>query len=357
VTFLYKIHSGYDGFYPRRIPARLVQGKLLRLGWDRYIDVVEIGNEVWVYFHGPHAFVNGVYVKGYVHSIAADRRSLLLRVRRYSTGAPLTDQETSNRISEAVRPRFRQVFILPEGWEATPDCTIGTTAESCRAHTCERCPAWNNLPRIEPTHLDMPVRLPGELLGFAPAYWVIPSRCYLGLRAGRLVRRTSEIFYRFKVGEAGLAFPLSLAMFHALARRGLVDFDAIVPIPLSPEKAERGELNRTRALTDELSKLLGVPVLEALRLERAFSKKAAMAAGATPSGFERDYVAAPEIPDGVAVPDRVLLVDDVCTKGSTLRSAWLKLRERNPGCVAAAATAGQMILKHLVRDESVLVAG
>src|SRR5947209_2037464 len=30
--------------------------------------------------------------------------------------------------------------------------------------------------------------------------------------------------------------------------------------------------------------------------------------------------------DGVTVPDRVLLVDDVCTKGSTLRSAWLKLQ-------------------------------
>ena len=85
MTFLYKIHSGYDGFQPRRIPERLVQGKLLRLGWDRYIDVVEVGNEVWVYFHGPHSFTNGVYVKGYVHSIAADRRSLLLRVRTYST--------------------------------------------------------------------------------------------------------------------------------------------------------------------------------------------------------------------------------------------------------------------------------
>jgi hypothetical protein len=354
VTFLYKIYSGYDGFYPRKIPSRLVRGKFLHLGWDRYIEAVEVGNEVWVFFHGPHAFENGVYVKGYVHSIDAGHGSVLLRVRSHSTETPLINRETSDRVSQIVRPRFRQVFLLPYEWESTPNCSIGTTAESCRLRQCERCAAWGALPRIQPTELGTPVRLPSDV-GFAPAYWVIPSRCYLGRGAGRLVRRTSEIFYRFKIGEEALAYPLALAMFRALTSRGLIDFDAVVPIQLSPEKAERGELNRMRALAGELSKLLGVPVLEALSLERPCSKKAALAKGATPSGFEREYMSA-LVRREMAIPDRILLIDDVCTRGSTLRSACAKLREANEACVITVATAGQMILKEVVRDEAVLVA-
>src|ERR1700729_2536258 len=50
VKFLYKIYSGYDGFQPARIDGRMIDGKTLRLGWDKYLDVVEPGAEVWVYF-------------------------------------------------------------------------------------------------------------------------------------------------------------------------------------------------------------------------------------------------------------------------------------------------------------------
>jgi hypothetical protein len=53
VKFLFKINSGFDGFRPARIPDRLEPGGLLPLGWDRYIDAVDDGSEVWVYFRGP----------------------------------------------------------------------------------------------------------------------------------------------------------------------------------------------------------------------------------------------------------------------------------------------------------------
>ena len=54
--FLYKIWSRYDGFTPTRIPDRGDGRGRLILGWTRYIDVIEAGAEVWVYFYGPHAF-------------------------------------------------------------------------------------------------------------------------------------------------------------------------------------------------------------------------------------------------------------------------------------------------------------
>ena len=57
----------------------------------------------------------------------------------------------------------------------------------------------------------------------------------------RGVRRSSELFYRFKTGEAALSFPLALGMHRALAKARRLDFDVIVPVPLSPDKAKRGE--------------------------------------------------------------------------------------------------------------------
>ncbi len=357
MKFLYKIHSGYDGFSPRRIPERIIRGGLLRLGWDRYIDVLEQGAEVWVFFHGPHAFDNGVYIKGFVQSIDTRRHSVLLRVREYSAERPLTDQETSARVAAVVAPRYRQVFLLPEEWVTEPECTVDSTAASCGARTCETCPTWRSLPLIEPDSLDWPSRLPEEFDAFTPAYWVIPSRCYLGGRVARPYRNTSELFYRFKVGEAALAFPLALGIFEALRHAKLLEFDAIVPIPLSPEKADRGEVHRTRLLAEELARLLGIPVLDVLILRRPCSKRAAQAAGATARQFEDEYYEKLTVRKGTAIPARVLLVDDVCTKGSTLRSARRRLIEVNPECKVVAATAGQMILKEVVRSDRPLLVG
>lgn len=354
MKFLYKIYSAYDGFTPRRIPERIQAPNLLTLGWDRYVDVLEKGFEVWVYFHGPHAFQPGVYVKGFTHSISGP--SVLLRVREYSTKDPLTDRETSQRVAEVVRPRYRQVFLLPEDWVTPPACSIGSTADSCKQRLCDKCPAWISLPLMQPATFHRPERLPSAIKDFVPAYWAIPSRCYLGREIGRRVRNTSEIFYRFKVGEAALAYPLALGIFEALRCRDLLDFDAIVPIPLSPDKTARGELNRTLLLAQELAKLLAVPVLDVLNLTSSFSKKSALAAGATPRQYEEQYYEKIAIETNHKIPNRILLVDDVCTRGSTLTSAWRRLLEANPACQVIAATAAQMILKNVVRDEEALTA-
>lgn len=67
MKFVYKINSSFDGFRPSCIPARL-EGKSLELGWKTYVDVVELGDEVWVYFLGPHKFVNGIYARGIVEN-------------------------------------------------------------------------------------------------------------------------------------------------------------------------------------------------------------------------------------------------------------------------------------------------
>ena len=68
----------------------------------------------------------------------------------------------------------------------------------------------------------------------------MPSRNFVyqqGERFNTGIRRTDELFRRFKTGEANLAFPLALGIREALATRELDSFEAVVPIPLSPDKA------------------------------------------------------------------------------------------------------------------------
>ncbi len=357
LRWLYKIHSNYDGFRPVVIPDRMLDGDLLHLGWKRYLDEVEIGAEVWIYFHGRHRFDNGVYVKGIIREVDRDGESVLLRVREYSTTKPLTDSATSARVAAVVARRYRQVFVFPTELEPIPACDLATVASTCAGRLCGACPTWKSLPRIRSGDVKVPERVGSAVRAVVSAYWVIPSRCYLHwerktIQAG--VRRTSEQFYRFKVGEEQLAFPLALGMFEALRKRRLLDhdFDAVVPIPLSPEKERRGEIHRTRTLAHELAHLLGIKVAELLSLSRSISKRTL---GLPARDFENRYRRALDVSSRVADYRRILLLDDVATRGSTINVAAEAMMELNPSLVVVAITAGRMIIKSSMRNESAII--
>lgn len=355
MKFLYKIYSGYDGFTPSRIPDRMIAGDFLQLGWQRYIDVVNIGEEVWVYFFGRHNFENGVYVKGIVSKINAAKRLVFIRIRQYSTDQPLTDAATSLRIASAVATRNVQVFLLPTEWAVAPECTVDAAADSCRNRQCESCPTWQGLPRIANENCGWPQRLSHRFTAFAPAFWVIPSRGYLrGRNVAEPIRRVSELFYRFKMGEGALAFPLALGIYAALAKQKILDFDCVIPIPLSPDKEKAGEINRTRLLAKELGALLGVKVVEVLSLNQPISKRRLLSAGYTSSQFEHKYYQSLEVEPDINKFVRVLVVDDVCTQGTTLSCALRRITDIHPTCEVAATTAGQMILKAVVKNDKAL---
>lgn len=356
LRFLYKIHSNFDGFTPKRVPDRLLPGNLLRLVWKKYLDVVEKGAEVWVYFHGSHAFVNGVYVRGIVHSVDRQEQIVMLRVREYRTDQPLTDRETSAQIATVVAQWYRQVFLLPTELVPVPVCDIAGAATTCRSRQCDECPIWKRFPLVEPKDAMWPLRVGSEVSDVVSAYWVIPRRCYIHQEQKSVrpaVRQTSEQFYRFKVGEESLAYPLALGVFNALRRQGLVEFDAVVPIPLSPDKERLHEIHRTRLLARELARLLGLRVAELLSLNQPISKRALSLPA---KQFESRYSKALIVSPAAGRSQRVLLVDDVVTWGSTLGVAAERLREVRPDMDIVAATAGRMILKDSVRYETRIVA-
>ena len=356
MKFLYKIHAGYDGFTPIRIPSRTINGQVLELGWKRYLDAVEDDDEVWVYFHGRPSFKPGVYVKGIVAKIDTDQEVVHLLIQDYSTTKPLTDPATSRRVGEIVSIRYRQVFLVPDEWKTVANCTLSASADSCASRRCRDCATWKSLPQVDPEILIRPWRLgQRRVAAFVPAFWVIPSRSFLyqdgrNIKAG--ISRTSQVFYRFKVGDKRVSYPLALGIARQIKKAGYAGFDCIVPIPLSPDKAERGELHRTRALSDELGRLMGAPVVELLSLEHPISKRALKRSiGAGPEVFENAYSAELRVDARAKAYGRVLIVDDVCTEGSTLRCVADAISEVNPNAQVFAATAGQMAMRRVVSDD------
>ena len=346
MKFLYKIHSGYDGFRPAVIPQRMDDGRL-RLGWRNYIDVVELGWECWVYFHGPHRFENGVYAKGIVDEIDLDADEVTLRVRSYRTTKPITSQSVSARVAEIVATRYRQVFLWPDDWRIAPDCGLA----ACRNRQCDDCETWESLPLIEEGHARSPSRMRQSVCeAVVPAHWIVPRRCYEG-RIITEVRELTRRFTDFKIGEMAYAYPFARSIFEQLRLRGLLEFDYIVPIPLSPEKAKKGEKHRTLILSKELGKLLAVPTREMLKLTKSISKRRMQSLGYTPAQFEGRYLNAltARVPRSAT---RILLVDDVLTRGSTVSQALRAIRRKRPETQVVVATAGQMIVKDSVIEDS-----
>lgn len=346
MKFLFKINSAYDGFEPEQLPLRM-RNQTLELGWGNYIEAVGPGDEVWVYYKGPHRFENGVYARGRVASVDDPSRRILLSVHEYAVDQPLVGDPLASQLAAIVGTPYRQVFIVPEALPVTPECSLASTAASCGRRLCEDCSVWRSLQLIEPSDLGWPGRLPSGLSVFAPAYWVVAPRSVAYGRESRAVAATSEVFGRFKVGDRRLAFPLALGMRAALRHRDAASIDALVPIPLSPDKAERGELNRTEALAEELQLLTGYPVIRLLRLAAPISKRAL---GLSAARFELEY-AGRLIVDAVAGTLRsVLLIDDVCTNGSTVACAYRALKVAAPPLTVGVATAAQMTVRSAVAN-------
>lgn len=346
MRYLYKINSKFDGFTPARIPDRMTDGRYLSLGWAKYLDAIRLGDEVWVIFIGGN-FIRGVYLRGLVSQIDADAGQVILRVQKYDQRTPLTDVATSAALLDVVDVRYRQVFVWPADRLAHGQCSV----DRCENRGCLTCDVWTGLPEIDPLHYHVPASLRGTTV--VPAFWVIPPRCFLyyGARSpASWIKRITNMFSAFKIGEKRYAFPLAAGIDAALKSRGLDSFDAVVSIPLSPEKAANGELDRTDALATELARLIGAPKRSYLSLSGPISKRRMIAQGYTASQFKQRYQELLQVDPGFKQLQRIILVDDVITRGSTLSVAVAKIKTLHPDIDIVVAAAGQMVVKDAVAD-------
>ncbi|HEX9093391.1 MAG TPA: phosphoribosyltransferase family protein, partial [Coriobacteriia bacterium] len=123
-----------------------------------------------------------------------------------------------------------------------------------------------------------------------------------------------------------------------LALEALADWrgwpDAVVPVPPSPRALARRGFDHTAVLACELAAHLGAPAMDALvclprRDQRSLSRRERIANAA---GSLRPM-------PGVALPPRILVIDDVMTTGATLEAAARALREGGAHAVRAFAVA------------------
>lgn len=341
---MYKINSRYDGFTPDRLGQRSNRG-ILKLGWRRYLDDVQKADEIWLYFKGIVGGEPGVYAKGRVVNIDRASSTVHLRVLESSPQTPLTSPKESARLTFLTSANGLQVFHFPHEWANEPECRIADNASSCGSRQCDDCSYWSRLTRA--SGYRRPKRLPPSVSTYTTGFWVLPRRSYYVSKAGEQVRRTSDVFYRFKLGMKGLGYPLALGVYRSLLEGELVAFDCVVPVPLSPHKKKEGELDRTLTLSTELARLLGSHCEQALELTEHISKRELCL---SPPVFERRYSSLLKA-TAVDGAGPVLLLDDVATWGSTLRCCAHALAASNPGREIHAATAGLMITKSTVADE------
>ncbi len=182
-------------------------------------------------------------------------------------------------------------------------------------------------------------RVHAGLLVAAPT--VVATRRQLNLRrvpSSTALHRETSRFYAFKAGDLAHAAVYARRIAAALHVAGTDDFDAVVPVPLSPDRAAAGAPHRTLALADALSRALGVPALELLHLTAPVTKHRHLPPDPRPrdiSAWESRYagalVAAP-VPRRVR---RILVVDDAVARGCTLAACIGALPEAT-ACGAAA---------------------
>ena len=146
-----------------------------------------------------------------------------------------------------------------------------------------------------------------------------------GIRAvGYLEGTLRTAIHRFKYSNIRtLATPLGQLMAQYLSRNQL-PVDIVVPVPLHAQRLKERGYNQAALLAREISKTLGLPLLEnGLSRVRSTVPQVGLAARQRRDNVRGAFHCA----DRRLKNQRVLLIDDVCTTGATLEACGLALRE------------------------------
>jgi ComF family protein len=124
-------------------------------------------------------------------------------------------------------------------------------------------------------------------------------------------------------GQTSLARPLAALMGRVASEQGLFPVDAIVPVPLHPRRLRERGYNQATLIARELARTLSLPILEdVLVRSRATKTQTQLSAAERRVNVVDAFAAEP----ARLVERNLLLVDDVCTTGSTLQACADALR-------------------------------
>src|SRR5205823_10665409 len=127
--------------------------------------------------------------------------------------------------------------------------------------------------------------------------------------------------------------PLAELMAEVLRDR---DFDAVVPVPMHPARERRRGYNQAELLARALARRIGIRCDTTLLVRRGADRRAqsTLSRAARAANVRGAFAATPR-----AAGRRVLLVDDICTTGETLRACAGALLRSDAARVCAIAVA------------------
>lgn len=161
-------------------------------------------------------------------------------------------------------------------------------------------------------------------------------------------RYTSYCFYDHNIDNAILAFKknpngnsyyaFAKGMAEAVEKCGIShDIDLIVPIPISPKKKKERGYNQTELIAKELRFLLNVPYANVMTKVKDTKEQKTLGRAERAENLTGAFGISEKAPD--IKGKRLLVIDDVCTTGSTLTEAANVLRSGGAGKVYAVSFA------------------
>ena len=110
----------------------------------------------------------------------------------------------------------------------------------------------------------------------------------------------------------------------------------LVPVPMHAKRRRQRGYDQVGILANAVGKQAGLPVIEALAKNRETVTQVGLSASERSLNLIDAFVVRP----GVALPDQVILIDDVATTGSTLSECARALRR------AGVQTVGAVVIAH-----------
>jgi ComF family protein len=161
-----------------------------------------------------------------------------------------------------------------------------------------------------------------------PVEWTEAWGCYRG--------PLERVLHAFKFNRHDFfAAPFAELIEGKIRARGDLDFDAVVPVPMHRAKIRRRGYNQAELLARALARRLGVRCETSLLTKtRDLAAQSKLPRAARSANVRGAFLASPR-----AASARILLVDDVCTTGATIRACATELARAGAARVCAAVVA------------------
>jgi ComF family protein len=121
-------------------------------------------------------------------------------------------------------------------------------------------------------------------------------------------------------GKTRLAEPMGCLLAQAYTRYGF-QVDAMIPVPLHPERHKQRGYNHAELLAEVCASLVGVPLShDIVQRQKATPAQVGLSASQRYQNMARAFHCTPAFATGALKGRRILIIDDVCTTGATLEA-------------------------------------